>query len=334
MLRRRGEQRGMTKTPFNARGKRKVAKAARKVVDKIFNPDTATVTINGQPIAKEEVEEDFVVSAYVKQANATALLRGTLWGLMDEFGEHSEQLNLELVRHDWPQAVLDDEHVIVCKGVSKQIRIEGQGSYDLETNEFTFQTTAEEHYYVGALGADYTPSKMQVPDGVSNWLLSSLGVIKNGYGDHIMFAVMRVADLRMREDQVLETEGPCLPFAVIEKQDFVRRYVQTETVERALGSVWSGRYGALRRWKNWALVSGWKGIVEFFSAGNGVCDGMATVYQSYQEWKAGVCWSWAVHDLLASPNRHYAVIDAIELGVREEIESKIPNDLSVLGSRS
>jgi hypothetical protein len=98
----------------------------------------------------------------------------------------------DCIEREWPYASLGDgEHWIVWKGVDK-----------IRANLFQ-----------GALECPYRLGQVIIPSGASNWLLSPLGAIKEGYGNHILAAIVRAQDCYLDKHLVLDCTSPVLPLA-------------------------------------------------------------------------------------------------------------------------
>lgn len=113
--------------------------------------------------------------------------------------------DLELIRSDWPQALLPGrKRLIAWKGVNQ----------------------TESQIFRGAIGAPYILNNVTIPLGTANWLLSPLGAIKEGYGQFILAAVLRVDDTGMRQDFVLDSDSPAFSLAAFSRDELPYNMVQ------------------------------------------------------------------------------------------------------------
>lgn len=148
--------------------------------------------------------------------------------------EKAQPLDLDWIRNDWPYAMLDDNHCIVWKrvGLYPMSMLRENPARFFPSNHASKSTSSHltdfdcnypwsmlqrQHFY-GALDCPYEVGAPMQPNGPSNWLLSPLGALKENYWvfPFVMAAVVPVADLKMRHDQVLilKEDAPALPIAV------------------------------------------------------------------------------------------------------------------------
>lgn len=96
------------------------------------------------------------------------------------------------IEQEWPCAALGDgQHWIAWKGVERAGR--------------------RDDLFRGAMDCPYRIGRFAHPQGNSNWLLSPLGAIKEGYGSHILAAIVSAPRCWLRQDLILDSTSPVLP---------------------------------------------------------------------------------------------------------------------------
>lgn len=131
------------------------------------------------------------------------------------------------IEREWPNAAWGNGgHWIVWKGV----------------------TQARPDRFEGALGCPYRLGQISTPQGVSNWLLSPLGALKEGHGSHLLAATVSVRTCALTKRLVLNGLGPVMPLAAFPRDeapdgetarawlsDVNRHLAKIEAFERRMG---------------------------------------------------------------------------------------------------
>jgi hypothetical protein len=191
--------------------------------------------------------------------------------------------------HRWAKTYVADE------GFLDAVSVQGEVPWEIDQVEFKypeserdrrwmrkahFQGMQEYPYRIGELGRE--------PSSAANWLLSPLGVLKEGHGNFLLAGVARTKDLRIQEDFVLSTKAPVLPIDIF-------------------SSLW--------------LYSNFSVLREVFSQGHGFREKSSEISQS----EAVKRCKDAGKKILENPETRWIEIDSLESEMRNRVRRRAPN---------
>ncbi len=252
----------------------------------------------------------------------------------------ADPLDLSWINHDWPHALLDDQHCIIWKRVGLQPMSELRKNFHGFSAERPQHQTSDvkpdtanrrvhasqsimalgDHYpwanlqqqtFFGALDCPYDIGIPTKPHGPSNWLLSPLGALKENYWvfPFALAAIAPVSALRMRGDQVLisQEEQSVLPVAVWGLSWFINTVTTLVGMEEASKD-----------------VDGNQDLSPFAALGFQLQDERGLI--SDQSFKSTVLIHLLAKRWLSQPNAHAAKIDAIEVYMHQRVCARLNED--------